>query len=223
MSYDPNGPQMPSSGEQQPALSQLPPLQPEQPQQPPLYESPPPLVQQPPYRIGQTPYGQLPYGAPPIPNYWQPQQPKKPSRRWLWITLAIIGGLVALACIASSIVIAVGVGYVASIAGPDFTVQEYYQAIEHQDYVKATTYLSSNGAITINGLAAPITQLDAFTTEAEALDSTQGPVSFFHSSINGSDYSRIDVTVTRNGPSYLVHLQLIQEGNSWKIVSADGI
>jgi len=75
----------------------------------------------------------------------------------------------------------------------------------------------------VNGQAVPVTQSDAFATEAATLDSTLGQVSYFRPNISGNDYSRIDVTVKRNGPSYLVHLQLIQVGNSWKIVNADGI
>lgn len=223
MNNDTNQLQSSSYGQQQSLLSQPPPLQSEQPQQPPLYESQPQWGQQPPPQYPQPPYGQLPYGVPPGPYYWPPQQPKKPSRRWLWITLAIIGGLVAFACIASSIFVALSVGSIARIAGPDFTVQEYYQAIEQQDYAKAYTYLSSNATVTVNGQAVPVTQSDAFTTEAATLDSTLGTVSYFRPTISGNDFSRIDVTVTRNGPSYVVHVQLIQVGSSWKIVTADGI
>lgn len=77
----------------------------QQPQQPPLYES-------------QPPDGQLPYGVSPIPSYWPPQPPKKPSRRWLWITLALIGGLVVLTCIGSTIFVAVSLGSFAGLARP---------------------------------------------------------------------------------------------------------
>ncbi len=77
----------------------------QQPQLPLLHES-------------QPPYGQLPYGVSPIPSYWPPQPPKKPSRRWLWITLALLGGLVALTCIGSTIFVAVSVGSFAKVARP---------------------------------------------------------------------------------------------------------
>ncbi len=107
--------------------------------------------------------------------------------------------------------------------GPDLLAQDYYQAIENQDYTKAYTYLDSNATFTVNGQSVPVTSPDVFTTEATTLDNTLGPVSYFRSSINANDYSRVDVTVTRNGPSYLVHLQLAQVGNNWKIINADGI
>ncbi len=128
-----------------------------------------------------------------------------------------------LSCVGCSIIFALGFGSFARLAGPDLVAQDYYQAIEHQDYTTAYSYLDSNAIFTVNGQSVPATQLDAFTTEATTLDSTLGPVSYFHPSINANDYSRIDVTVTRNGPSYLVHLQLAQVGNDWKIISADGI
>src|SRR5260370_565748 len=77
----------------------------QQPQQPLLHES-------------QPPDGQLPYGGSPIPTSWPPQPPKKPSRRWLWITLALLGGLVALTCIGITIFVAVSVGSFAKLARP---------------------------------------------------------------------------------------------------------
>src|SRR5260370_31298811 len=80
----------------------------QQPQQPLLHES-------------QPPDGQLPYGGSPIPTSWPPQPPKKPSRRWLWITLALLGGLVALTCIGSTIFVAVSVGSFAKVARPSLS------------------------------------------------------------------------------------------------------
>lgn len=128
-----------------------------------------------------------------------------------------------LLCVGSSIIVAQGVGSLVRLAGPAIAAQDYYRAIEQQDYTKAYTYLDSNATLTVNGQSVPVTQQDEFTTEATIVDSTSGPVSYFRANINGNDYARVDVTVTRNGPSYLVHLQLQQVGNTWKIISADGI
>jgi len=128
-----------------------------------------------------------------------------------------------LGCAGCSIFFALEFGSFARLAGPDLVAQSYYQAVEHQDYTTAYSYLDSNATFTVNGQAVAVTSLDAFTTEATTLDGTLGSVSYFRASINANDYSRIDVTVTRNGPSYLVHLQLAQVGNNWKIISADGI
>ena len=109
MDNDPNQPQPSSYGQQ-------PPLQSEQSQEPLWYESPPQWGQQPPPQYRQSPYGQLPYEVSPIPDSRPPQQPKKRSRRWLWITLAIIGGLIALGCIA--LFVALSVGSFVRLAGP---------------------------------------------------------------------------------------------------------
>jgi hypothetical protein len=218
MKNDPNQHQPAPDEQQQPPWDQQPPSQYGQLQQPPLYESQPQWRQQFPPQYGQPPYGILP-----VPSYWPPQQPKKPSRRWLWITLAILGGIIALSCVSCTLVFALGFSSFASLVGPDFGVQEYYQAIEHQDYPKAYTYLDGNATLTVNGQSVPVTNPDLFAAGATTLDNTLGPVSYFRPSINPNDYSRIDVTVTRNGPSYLIHLQLAQVGSIWKIISADGI
>src|SRR5438132_1402929 len=80
--------------------------QPSQPLPPPQYTQYP----QPPTGFGlpQQPYPQQPqwnqppppppqYSGQPVQNFMLPQQPKK-SRTWLWITLAIVGGVVLLSC-----------------------------------------------------------------------------------------------------------------------------
>jgi len=104
MDNDPNQPQS-SSYEQQPApLDQSSSSQFEPPQEPPLSESPPQWGQQPLAQYRQPPYGQPQYGGSPIPTYWSPQPPIKRSSRWLWITLALLGGLIAFCCIGGGIV-----------------------------------------------------------------------------------------------------------------------
>lgn len=74
------------------------------PQQPPSYEQPS--------------YGQLPYGVSPSPDFGQSQQPKKRSRLWLWITLAVLGGIVALSCLGSILFVALRSGSFASLVRP---------------------------------------------------------------------------------------------------------
>ena len=84
MNNDPKEPQPSPDGQQQPTWSQ----------QPQWGQQLPP------------PSGQPPYGVSPSPDFGQSQQPKKRSRRWLWITLAVLGGIVALSCVASTIFVA---------------------------------------------------------------------------------------------------------------------
>ncbi len=96
MDHDPNQPPSSSNGQEPPPLSQQPPSQSELPQESPLYESPPQWGQQPLPQYRQSSDGQPQYGGLPIPTHWPPQPPKKRSSRWFWITLAVVGGLIAI-------------------------------------------------------------------------------------------------------------------------------
>ncbi len=114
MDHDPNQPESSSSGQQPPPLSQRSLSQDEQ---PPLYESPPQWGRQPLPQYRQPPDGPPQYGGSPLPDSRPPQQPKKRSSRWLWIILAIIGGLV-LGCIGSTIVVALTLSSFARLERP---------------------------------------------------------------------------------------------------------
>lgn len=215
MSYDPNQPY----GQPQPPYNQ-PPTQ---------YTPPTPDYGQPPYSqpaYEQPPYGQPQYGAP-VAGYPQYQQaPQKSSLRWLWITLAIVGGLLVLGCAGCIFASALGIGFFTkSILGPTTSATGYYQAIKDQKYDVASSYLDTSGA-TINGQ--PVTGT-AFVSAAQAQDQAKGPVTSFAqtninvSSNNGQNTATVTMSVTRNGPPYTVVLQLKQVGNAWKITSADNL
>ena len=67
--------------------------------------------------------------------------------RWLWITLAIIGGIIVLGCAGCAIASAAGIGFFAkTVLGPTTTANAYYQAIKNQDYAKAYTYIDTSKA-----------------------------------------------------------------------------
>ena len=110
MDNDQNQPQSSSNGQQLPPLSQQPPSQSDLPQEPPLYESPPQWGQQPLPQYRQPPDGPPQYG------YRPPQPPRKRSLLWLWITLAILGGLITLCCI-GVIFVTLSIGSVVRQAG----------------------------------------------------------------------------------------------------------
>jgi len=237
MYNDPNQPQPPPYGGQ-PDWRQQPP--PEYGQPPPPYgqpqwgQQPPPP---PPY--AQTQYGPPPYGVPPMPDYPQPQ-PQQPtqSRRALWIVLGIFGGLIVLGLI-GCVVFFVLIGTaaqrtistvttsiektetaVSSSSGPEVTVQQYYTAIQSQDYVTAYSYLESN-LTTTNGQA--LTQ-QLFTQAAMSQDSSSGQVTGFTVTADPNDSTKFTVSVTRgtNAP-YTVNIQVTMVGSDWKISSYDGI
>ncbi|HEY6284884.1 MAG TPA: hypothetical protein VIX20_04425, partial [Ktedonobacteraceae bacterium] len=181
----PGQPQQPPYEQQWGQQPQQPPYgQPGQPQQPPYGQPQPPYgqpgqPQQPPYgqQWGQPPppdyaptqYVAPAYGAQPAPGYMPPQQPRR-SRRGLWIALGIIGGLIVLSCAFCGILFALGVGplvnIVGSIAGPTYTVNQYYNAVEKQDYTTAYSYIGTN-LIAQNNQT--LTQ-ELYTTAAQALD-----------------------------------------------------
>jgi hypothetical protein len=236
MNYDPN---QPTSGRPQdpsgpPPYGQQPSGQP---QWPPTGHVPPPYgseyvppQQQPPYQQPQPeyvppqqpPYQQPQYGIPPFPNYAQPQQPKR-SLRWLWITLAIVGGILVLACAGCGIFLYVAGKAAINAAGPALTTQAYYQFVKQKNYARAYTLLDSNATVSIAGKSLPAPNQQSFTAAAQAIDASAGPVSNFSVHTNGSDTSHLTVTVTRRSQTYDVHLTLAPVGGSWKITSLDGI
>ena len=187
----------------------------------------PPTQYNPPPDYGQQPYNPPPDymygGAPPMPNYGQPQ--KKSSLRWLWITLAIVGGLLVLGCGGCAIASFAGIGYFAkTIAGPSVAVNAYYQNIKDQNYDQAYTYLDTSG--TIQG---QIVSPTVFAQVAQAQDKVKGPVTAYSQtnistdSTNGVNTASVTMSVTRSGAAYAVQLQLKEENGVWKITSFDTI
>ena len=211
MGYDPNAPY----NQEQP---QQPPTQPSgqgQPQQ--GYGQPP--YQGPTQPYGQPPYGQGQYGGPP-PNYAQP--PQKKSRKWLWITLSIIGAVLVLGCGGCAIAGAVGFNILGNVAGPTVTANAYYQAIKNQDYNKAYSYWDTSRAAAVDGQQ--ITE-QAFATIAQLDDRTQGKVtSYSQTNLSTSgDTATVTMSVTRSGSPYTVQLQMSKIGNDWKITRVNNI
>jgi hypothetical protein len=150
-----------------------------------------------------------------------PQQPQK-SRRGLWIALAIIAGVIVLGCAVCGIFFVAGIGFFAkSVALPAITVNQYYSAVEKQDYNTAFSYISTN--LTTNGQN--LTQ-ELYTTTAQTLDAAKGKVTNFSvgNVSTTNNVASVTVSVTRgNAAPYDVHLQLQQVNGSWKITSFDNL
>jgi hypothetical protein len=199
MSYDPN----------QPPYGQP---------QPPSPYAPPPQYGQQPTSYGQQPasYGQAPMYAP-QPQFYPQPTPKK-SRRWLWITLAII--LVVLIGGVTAIVLAINNSPAKAV------VQQYYNAVEKQDYSTAYSYLDIQ-TLTLNGQQENASQ-GLYTQVAQTIDQVDGKVTAYkitgielNSSTSTGNTATITVDVTRGSTTQQVHVQLQQEENDWKIVSID--
>jgi Domain of unknown function (DUF4878) len=175
------------------------------------------------YDPNQPPDGQSqppsPYGQPPQP-YGQPPPPPKPkkSRRWLWITLVII--LLVVVGGVAAIILAVNNSPAKTV------VQNYYNAVEKQDYATAYTYLGIQ-TLTFNGQQQTASQ-GLYTQVAQAIDQANGTVTGYNvtgislsSSTSTGNTATVTVDVTRGGKTQAVHVQLQQVGNDWKIVGID--
>ncbi|MDQ2905841.1 MAG: hypothetical protein M3Y81_20150 [Chloroflexota bacterium] len=202
---------------------------PNQPQMPPPYQfpPPPPYEQTPPYGQpateygGQPPYQPTQYAPPPVPGYGAPPPQPKKSLRWLWITLAVVGGLLVLACGGCGLSLYIIGSRAASTVGPTFAATEYYQGLKDHSYTLSYVQLANNATIQGQSITTP----DELTQLAQNADTQNGPITSYHIVPNTGDPNSgsITVTVTRNGSPYDVHLTMTQVGGTWKISQADGI
>jgi hypothetical protein len=203
MSYVPNQQQSPYGQQAQP------------------YQNTPsqPSYTPPPYEQPVQPYAQSQYNVPPIPAYVPP--PKK-SRRKMWITLGIILGVILLLLVGGFIAI---FAYVNNSPAKTVT-QQYYNAVESQNYAQAYTYLDIQN-LTFNGQQQQATRA-LYIQVTQIVDKQNGKVTNYkitgvdlNSSTSAGNTATVTVDVTRNGNTQQVHVQLRQEGSDWKIVSID--
>lgn len=130
-----------------------------------------------------------------------------------------------LSCAICGILFVTGVGFFAkTVAAPALVVNQYYNAVEKQDYNTAYSYIDQNLTAS-NGQ--PLTQ-QVYTVAAQALDEVKGKVSNFSvgniSITNNNNSASVTVSVTRGStPAYDVRLQLQMVNGSWKITSYDNI
>lgn len=156
------------------------------------------------------------YGGSSIPNYGQAVQQPKRSLRWVWITLSIVGAVLVLSYVGSIIL-----NTLTPTAAATNTANAYYHAIENKDYANAYNYLSSDMQ---TGDGQSLT-LSLYTNIAQTQDLLLGPVtSFSQSSVSmGNGKVSITLSVTRNGNSYVVYLQLQQYNGNWQITQYNTI
>jgi len=188
----------------------------------------PPLPSPPPMLYGYAPQRSVyPTNAPPLPPYLVAPPPVKRSRKWIWfvvitLSVAFLGSVGLCGWAFSSIFTAT----FQQATGSVIVVNDYYTAIQAQNYAAAYSYLAPQGQI--SGL----TQ-DQFVQQAQNRDTLYGVVvsyvlgqsSFASNPSTGPDlsYMTITVNVTRNRLSYSVLLTVHQVGGSWKITDFDRI
>ncbi|HWZ18337.1 MAG TPA: hypothetical protein VNW73_06035, partial [Ktedonobacteraceae bacterium] len=135
----------------------------------------------------------------------------------------IIGGLIVLSCAVCGKFFVAGIGFFAkTVAGPAITVNQYYIAVEKQDYNTAFSYISTNLTAS-NGQT--LTQ-QIYTVAAQGLDTLKGKVTNYSvgNVSTSNNVASVTVSVTRGSAApYDVHLQLQQVNGAWKITSYDNI
>lgn len=201
MYNDPNNPQ------QQPPYGQPPQQQPYNPAQ---YNQPP---QSPPFGPGQ--YNQPPQQPPFGPGqYNQPPQQKK-SKKWLWITLGIIGGILVLSCVGCAVLGRLGVNVLGQVAGPALAITQYETAIKNQDYPQAFTYLDTSNLSTSQQDVAK----QFYVLAEQGIDKRLGPLTDFKITNTTVNNNTATVTVQETRGSRVVNAtyHLRQIGNEWKI------
>ena len=127
-----------------------------------------------------------------------------------------------LSCALCGIFFVAGIGFFAkTVAAPVLAVNQYYSAVQKQDYNTAYSYIDQNLTAS-NGQT--LTQ-QVYTVAAQALDAVKGRVSNFSVGTPSvtNNTATLTVSVTRGSTAYDVHLQLQQVNGSWKITSYDNI
>jgi hypothetical protein len=143
----------------------------------------------------------------------QPLQQLKQSLRWLCVTLSIIGGFLLISCASYNT-------QVPTMSATD-TANAYYQAIENKDYTKAYSYLAPDFPVG----AHEVLSQSAFTAQAQAKDTSAGPVTSFTQlgSSTNNGIVIVIMSIMRSGQSYTVQLQLQQNNGIWQIIIADDV
>jgi hypothetical protein len=160
-----------------------------------------------------------------------PMPPVRKSRKWMWIVITMLAGVLVLSC---GLCTWAGYMLVAPTVQDETTalslVNNYYDTIQARNYTAAYSYLAPKG--TISGLTR-----EQFIQQAEARDTRYGPVHSYtpgQAAINGNSggnspgslnlsYLTITVNVTRTQLKYPVALSLEKINGTWKIVDFGGI
>ncbi|MEO8974062.1 MAG: hypothetical protein ABI406_20940 [Ktedonobacteraceae bacterium] len=178
-----------------------------------------------------TPQGfnpQVPPGYPPpfVPPY-ERRPPVRKSRRWLWITLSIVGAVLLLTCgLCSWAAYSFIAPAVQGVSGSLNTVDDYYGNLQTRDY--STAFGDINTQYGLSSLTE--TQ---FTQQASSRDSqygailsyTPGQPAYASTPGGGFDFTRFTISVDVKRPrlSYTTTLYLRKIGNNWKITSFDSV
>jgi hypothetical protein len=158
-----------------------------------------------------------------------PQKRRRGMRLWVKLLLVSVPIL---------ILVITGLVFVLSLKNTNdnhparAVVQDFYNAMQHQNYEKAYSYVNGNN-LRDSFLTLPTSHnysnAGDFVKACQAIDTQKGPITSF--SITGfnatfnlfNDPVTASVTVTRGKQSYTANIGLVQEGKSWKIDYVDNL
>jgi hypothetical protein len=162
------------------------------------------------YNPGQSPYD--PGQSQPPTMYAPPPPPllRKKSRRWLWVSLVLLV-LVIAGAVATTLILTNPARAVNTV------VQNYYNAVEQQDYSTAYTYVDSQSYQSVGQhirLGKP-----EYTLVSRTTDLTEGKLTAYTISDIEVDGSTATVTVnaTRGGTVRVVTVHLQDVDSTWEI------
>jgi hypothetical protein len=141
-----------------------------------------------------------------------PPSSRKTSRRWLWLSLVILVLVIAGAVATSILLLATSPSQAVNTV-----VQDYYNAVERQDYATAYTYMThqirtSSGQLQTLSLA-------AYTRSSLSLDQAAGTLTAYTISTTSitKGIATVIVDRTRGGRIEEISVEVEQVGGNWKI------
>jgi len=143
--------------------------------------------------------------------------PSKPRSRTRTIVIAVAAVVALLVCVTGAgVVIASGVFFTNQLNDPSTVVEDYYNALETQDFTRAYGYLSTN--------AQHNTSQSAFETDARADDALSGAVAAFTITSDTTNGSTAVITldlVRRGSPNQATveTIGLVKQNGVWRIDS----
>jgi hypothetical protein len=139
-----------------------------------------------------------------------PSQPssRKTSRRSLWLSLVI---LVLVLVIAGAVTTTILLLVTSPSQAVNTVVQDYYNAVERQDYAMAYTY--------VNHQSGQFQTLAAYSKSSLSLDQTAGTLTAYTISSTSitNGIATVIVDRTRGGNTAEIFVEVQQIGGNWKV------
>ena len=171
--------------------------------------------------------GMPPNYPPPFVPPYERRMPVRKSRRWLWITLSIVGVVVLLSCgLCSWAAYSFFSPVVQGVSGSLTVVDNYYNDLQSKDYTSAFSNISTQYNLSSLTESQFVQQAsDRDNQYGAILSYSPGQPAYASSPNGGFDFTRFTISVDVKRPkiSYTTTLYLRKIGNDWKITNFDSI